>query len=356
MKINMDNSKGGKMVEIIARYLVGNTSNEENEKLKEWIESSDDSRKYFHQLRNIWEVSDKQIDPMSINAEKALDSVIKKTSLAENPKHKIWFYWQKIASVLFIPLIVGNIILGFHFVSKGTISAEPVYNEIYANFGTRSSMKLSDGSLVWLNSGSSLKYPVKFTDKERTVYLDGEAYFEVQSNPSRPFIVQAPDIKVKATGTKFNILGHKSHNISEITLVSGKVEVIFNKNLNQKNSVSLNANQHLVFNKNSKATSLVEDDTYKYIAWKDGKLVFRNQTFSEVLNKLSQVFNVDFEIRGDEILNYRYRATFEDESLSEILKLLKLTAPIDYQEVIRKSLPDGSFPKKKVIIYSTLKH
>jgi ferric-dicitrate binding protein FerR (iron transport regulator) len=111
-------------------------------------------------------------------------------------------------------------------------------------------------------------------------------------------------------------------------------------------------NQHFSFNKANGTTSIINVDTYKYISWKDGKLVFRNEPLSQVVLKISQVFNIDIEIKGKEIQNYCYRATFQDESLVEILKLLKMSSPIDYIEVKRDPLPDGSFPRKKVIIFS----
>ncbi len=222
---------------------------------------------------------------------------------------------------------------------------------MFAAFGTRSALKLSDGTSVWLNSGSSIKYPDKFIDKDRKVFLNGEAYFEVESNPEKPFIVETSSIKVRATGTKFNVLGYSSINENEVTLVSGKVEVGLPCSNDKFKSTNMEINQHLTFDKNTGAVTIVNEDTYKYISWKEGKLVFRNEPLTEVAKKISQVFNIDIEIRGKEIENYSYRATFQDESLAEILKLLKISSPINYYEIKRNPLPDGSFPRKKVIIY-----
>src|SRR5512137_2169004 len=97
----------------------------------------------------------------------------------------------------------------------------------------------------------------------------------------------------------------------------------------------MNPDQHMIFNDSTGLFSINDVDTYKYYAWKDGKLIFRNEPLSEVVKKLGQVFNVDIELQGEELQNYRYRATFEDESLSEILKLLKLSSPICYKEIKR---------------------
>jgi ferric-dicitrate binding protein FerR (iron transport regulator) len=90
---------------------------------------------------------------------------------------------------------------------------------------------------------------------------------------------------------------------------------------------------------------------YENVAWKDGKLIFRNEPMEKVIETLSEVFNVNIELRDASLKDYRYRATFQDETLSEILKLLKISSPIDYFEVKRRPLPDGTFESRKVIIF-----
>jgi ferric-dicitrate binding protein FerR (iron transport regulator) len=184
------------------------------------------------------------------------------------------------------------------------------------------------------------------------IYLKGEAYFEVKSDKSRPFIVQTQTLQVKATGTKFNVQAFDNDHITEVALAEGKVAVAKSGNNGKLISVSeLKPNQHLIYYNLSGTSKLNDEDAYKYIAWKDGKLIFRNQPLNEVVKKISQLYQVDIELRGKQLQEYRYRATFQEESLNEILKLLKLSSPIDYREVARNPLPDGSFPKKKIIIF-----
>jgi ferric-dicitrate binding protein FerR (iron transport regulator) len=229
---------------------------------------------------------------------------------------------------------------------------EAVYNEIYATDGTRSALKLADGSLVWLNSGSSLKYPDKFIRGDRNVFLKGEAYFEVHSDKSHPFVVQTSTMRVRATGTKFCVSAYANDREAEVTLLHGNVSVT-SQTGNKKNEVisEMKPNQHLALDTLSGKIKINIEDGYKYIAWKDGKLIFRNEPFSNVVKKISQLYKVDIELQGNELQDYRYRATFEDESLSEILKLLKLSSPINYKEIKRQRLPDGSFSKRKIIIF-----
>jgi ferric-dicitrate binding protein FerR (iron transport regulator) len=340
---------------LIARNFAGLADSVETADLKDWIESSADNKQYFEQVKNIWDASDKQIDPKNINSTAALEKVIGRIPEV-SPKKTLWYYWQKIAAVLILPLAIGSLLRIYVNSQKALSSDELVYNEVYAAFGTRSSLLLSDSTLVWLNSGSSLRYPIKFNNKNRKVFLSGEAYFEVKSDVTRPFIVETSTLQVKAAGTKFNVQEYNSNPVSEVTLVSGKVFV--NESGNKKNSQlisELNPDQHLVYNREIRAKSVSNVDTYRFIAWKDGKLIFRNEPLPQVLNKISMIFNVDIELQGRELQDYRYRATFQDESLEEILKLLKLSAPISFKEVKRNPLPDGSFPKKKVIVFPAKK-
>jgi transmembrane sensor len=335
---------------LIARNLAGQADSDEKARLYEWIGKSESNRHYFEQLRNIWNESEKKIDPFSINTRLALGKVLDRISIPSN-SFSFWICWQKVAAVIILPLVLGALLWVYNISHKVSASNVAVYNEIYAAFGTRSAIRLADSTMVWLNSGSSLRYPDKFQTKSREVYLKGEAYFEVKSDSSRPFMVNTAALKINATGTKFNVLDYDSKAIAEVTLVSGKVNVNGSSSSNSGLISVLNPGQHLDFDRETSIKGITHGDTYKYIAWKDGKLIFRNEPLSKVLERISLIFNVDIELLGSDLQDYRYHATFQDESFEEILKLLKLSSPVDYTELKRNPLPDGSFPKKKVIIF-----
>ena len=251
----MDLTQQDDILALIAKNLAGLTNSDENAQLKAWIKFSEFNKQYFDEVRLIWDASQEQYSPKLINTEKALESVLLKIS-QPSPGRKIWYYWQKIAAILILPLAIGVITWNYLISKKAAHSNKPVYNEVYTSFGTRSSLRLADSTLVWLNSGSSLKYPDKFTDKTRQVYLKGEAYFEVKSDVSRPFIVQTSNLQVKATGTKFNVLEYDSNPMTEVTLISGKVFVNNSGNRNFKLISELNPNQHLEYNKETETKSL----------------------------------------------------------------------------------------------------
>jgi transmembrane sensor len=334
---------------LITRYFTGDASSEEIIEIQKWLNESKDNILYFRQLKNIWDNTENDPGIKMINIDSALNLVNKRIKF-RSPKVNLWYYWQKIAAILIIPLLLVNLLYFIYRSTDKTSYQEPIYIELFAAFGTRSAINLSDGTSVWLNSGSSLKYPDRFIGDKRTVFLQGEAYFEVESDLKKPFIVRTSSLTVKATGTKFNVNGYITADQETVTLVSGKVEVSLNDDKENIHSSKLDMNQHFRFNKADCTTSVVNEDTYKYISWKDGKLVFRNEPLSNVVKRISQIFNIDIEIRGKELQNYSFRATFQDESLTEILNLLKISSPIDYIEVKRAQLPDGLFPRKKIII------
>ena len=331
---------------LIVKNLSGQADSIENTQLMEWIGSSANNKKYFEQVRNIWDASDGQIDPTKINTKGAFERILYRVP-GKSLKRTLWYYWQKVVAVIILPLVIGTLTwLYFHRIYY---FSDSVFNEIHAAYGTRSSLTLSDSTIVWLNSGSNLRYPLRFNKKNREVFLQGEAYFEVKTDAFRPFIVRTPTLQIEAKGTKFNVQDYDLNILTEVTLVSGNISV---SESNSSQLISkLKPNQHLVYNKVTEEKSFVTTDPYRFTAWKDGKLIFRNESLEKVLNKIGLIFNVDFELQGKELQEYSYRATFQDESLGEILNLLKLSAPIDYIEVKRTPLPDGSFPKKKVIIF-----
>lgn len=345
------------ILSLIARYLSGTADPADSDKLGEWLEASGENMRYFKQVSNIWDLSGGNIDLSVLNMEDALKKV-------QNRIHKkstlrtLWRYFSRIAAVLIILFLTGTN-LWLYQKSRGTpglIQDEITYTEVFAAFGTRTSLSLPDSTLVWLNSGSSLRYPSKFSDNDFKVFLKGEAYFDVRKKNLKHFIVQTSTLEVKVTGTRFNVQEYSSNNIAEIALAEGKVFVNeLNNDSNQSKLIAeLYPNQRLIYNTQTKKRQITEENAYRFGAWKDGKLIFRNDPLEEVVKKLSMMFNVEIEIRDGELKNYRYRATFEDESLEEILKLLKLSSPIDFREVSRVALPNGSFPKKKVIIYPSV--
>jgi len=259
----------------------------------------------------------------------------------------------KIAAILLLP------VLGIYIYTIFERSVELSENtnvkvdslEIISPIGSQTRIQLSDGSEVFLNHGSKLKYPQNFTGKTREVKLSGEGYFIVAYNPEMPFIVNANGVNIKALGTSFNVFAYPNEKVLETTLLEGTVilEQLENEN-NSKTICIMVPGQHVNYNietgKGTSSTGNIE----KYIAWKDGKLIFNNESIITITSKLSRWYNVEFEIKDNDIRDFTYTATFVDETLFQILDLMAIATPIRYKTQPRIKLPDGTFSKQKIII------
>ena len=210
---------------------------------------------------------------------------------------------------------------------------------------------LPDGSEVWLNALSSLTYPQRFTEKERRVQLSGEAYFKVTSDKKHRFNVETPKkMVVSAYGTEFNVNAYESETSHEVTLASGQVEV--SSEIGSKATETLVVDEKAILQVKTGNIHVVTADTYVETAWKDGRMVFRREKLDKIATRLSRKFGVDIRLEGDRLKGYEYTATFTDETLEDILDLLKRSAPITYSISKQKQLNNETFTRREVIIKS----
>jgi len=222
--------------------------------------------------------------------------------------------------------------------------------EIVAPVGSRTIVKLSDGSIVHLNYGSKLKYPYFFLGDTREVKLTGEGFFEVAHNAKKPFIVKTDKIKIKAVGTVFNVFAYSDYDKIETTLVRGKVILEQNESNGKSNVIgSMKPGQHISYNKKSRNVVSTQGGIEKYVAWTSGKQIFEDASIVDVAERLSRMFNVDIEL-ADDVMGNVYSFTFLDEPLSQILDLMTIATPISYKIKLRKKLPDGTFSKQKIFL------
>lgn len=225
-------------------------------------------------------------------------------------------------------------------------TAKETWVEIKAPAWTRAQFSLPDGTTGWLNSNSSVKYNGTFIS-DRQVTLNGEAFFDVAKDIKRPFKVNANEVVVKVLGTRFNIASYADENNIEVLLEEGKLE--FNGGKEDDVRV-MKPNDIIVYDKFSKNIATETVQTEKYISWKEGKLVFRNDPIDVIARRLERWYNVEVEISRNMPSDFRLRATFLDESLEEVLFFLGRSLPIDYRIENSSLKPDDTYAKKKVII------
>lgn len=295
--------------ELITGYLSGNTNKEDTERLVAWIKESPDNLRYYQRLKNIWQVSHPAFGADTIQVASANEKMMSRITPVKWYESRFIRYWQYAAAILLLPLVVFS---SYLFISnQRTEYSQVAYQEVFAPYGTHSRVNLPDGSLVWLNAGSSLKYPTVFDWDKRQVELSGEAYFEVESDPEHPFIVQTDGVEVSAVGTAFNVEAYRNDSIVAVTMAIGKVNV----SLGKQRVFSLVSGERMGYNVNTSSCRIEQIDPYKWYAWKDGALVFRNDPLEYVFKKIGQTFNVDIVLKDTSYSSQPYRATFQQESL-----------------------------------------
>ncbi len=259
---------------------------------------------------------------------------------------RLWHFVRTCAAILLLPVLF---MAGWLYQQWTDLRSQPVGQiEVKSAYGTVSKVRLSDGSEVWLNSGSCLQYPSRFTGETRRVYLRGQAYFEVRSDAEHPFdVVTAAGMQVRAYGTEFVVQDYVEDSCSTATLASGSIRV---SQQGLDCSMDLQPGEQFHFAKQRKEMNLKQVNLSVATAWKDGKIVFRRTPMEEVARQLSRHFNVDIQLVGHEVRAYSYSGTFVAESISEILCLLEMSAPIRCEVVQPVRLPDGSFSRRKVFI------
>lgn len=200
------------------------------------------------------------------------------------------------------------------------------YNTLRTPMGGEFQIVLPDGTKVWLNSGTSLRFPTAFTGSERVVELNGEAYFEVSKNKKMPFHVRTVnDLDIKVLGTEFNVMAYDNEKIINTTLIEGSVEV-------QKGSRMqlLKPGEEAVLNKGNGNIRVGEADTEQATAWKDGQFVFVNENIESIMRKVSRWYNVDIEYKGN-LSNKDFVGTISrKKNVSELLKMLELTGAVHF--------------------------
>jgi transmembrane sensor len=354
--------------ELLDKYCRNGCTQEELQSVLAWFRESAWTSEGKDLLLEIWKESGDDEVGHETNFDSLLSGIHHEINLAQSKKliqissqdvikHKkrerLINIFMRAAAILLLPVLCFGLYFSLKYQSVKTnhVFVSQAYNEVYSSPDAITKIVLPDGSNVWLNHSSSLKYPASFQGDTRQVELNGEGYFEVAHNPRNPFIVQAGRFRIKAVGTAFNVMAYPDEDKVETSLINGKVEL---QMLDLKGNVvpmgKMNPDEFTVYNKmNNEVTTLIIGDDRNF-SWKSGKLVFNNEPIGEVAKKLSRWFNVDIRVKDPELLKLTYTATFVNETLPQVMELIAMVSPVNYSISDRKEISPGVFSKREVTL------
>ena len=337
-------------VERLERFFRGKFSEEDRDYIRRIFCNKSNEKELEHIARKIWYELIKEDDFKDKSFEHILYRIhyeintIEQISKSRKTLTNLVKWSARVAAIIILPILIYS---GIHFYKNAQKGNEITWVEVNAPAWTRVQFSLPDGSTGWLNGSSDIKYYSNFT-KERKVILDGEAFFNVKTDPEIPFVVSTNEINVTAKGTKFNIASYGNEKNVEVVLEEGEL-LVGNKEMTS--SYTMSQNDLVVYDKSANYLSKELVDPQIYVAWTEGKLVFRNDPIDVIARRLGRWYNVDVEISGNNFEDVRLRATFVDENLEEVLYFLKRALPVDYKIIKGKFRADDEiYTKKKIMI------
>ena len=229
----------------------------------------------------------------------------------------------KFAAAIVLSFLIGALML--YFVSNRNFNEEMA--SINCPRGQITSMSLFDGTTVWLNSETKLRYSSNFNNGNREVFVEGEAYFDVAKNPHSTFIVNVGNSQIKVHGTIFNVKAYPIDSLIETTLVEGTVEFV-----DGKNSVLLKPNEQLTLENRTRKLEKEHVDVSETLGWKEGKVYFENKRMSKIIEQLERWYDAEFIFNEEEIAGYNFTGVINKEkSIVYNLKLIQLTNKINFK-------------------------
>jgi transmembrane sensor len=314
-----------------------------------WINKNEQNRKEFELLTGLAykvRLSDSQ------SYKSIIFSKINKRITQQNTKVRNLWFASSIAASIVISFFIGG--YSWNYLPVGNnLSNKVVYNEVIVPEGAKTQLTLSDGTKVWLNGGSKLRYPANFITKIREVQLEGEAFFDVSENKSKPFIVRTTDVQIKVLGTAFNVKSYAGDKTIETTLIRGLVEIREIKSHSLSEPLLIKPNQQATFikeyrnlkikDKNPRQTlkdlpeklpsiKINQVNTLPIISWKEKTLVFDNSTLEEIAVNLERWYGIKIHILNNDLKKFKYKGRFNhNETIYQVLEVIKVTTPIKYE-------------------------
>jgi len=300
--------------DILYKFFEGNASFEEEAAVKQWMEESAENRLAFLKERKLF-------DGMLL---------LGNEEIIKNGKKRFSINLSSLRTELIkIAAVVAITLGGSYFYYQSSLEKELMAMQtITVPAGQRINITLVDGTNVWLNARTSLSYPVKFGKNNRQVVLDGEAYFDVTKDKSKPFIVQTDNYNVEVLGTQFDVNAYSETGEFETTLMSGSVKVASASDSTQK--ITLKPNNK-VFLQDGKLHVTAVDD-YNPYRWKEGLICFKNETFTSIMKDFEKYYGLTIQVKNKNVFKYVYTGKFrQTDGIDYALRVLQKDIKFTYQ-------------------------
>lgn len=326
--------------ELIVKHLQNDTTNNENRLIDSWIKESPLNKEIYDKIKTIWETSEKITLPIQTDTNKLwkeLENKIKSEQLTEkeynlrlygnSQKSISWLMWVFRAAAL---VLIGFSLYWVSLMYNEKPLVEPVipetvYYEAVTRKGEKLTIKLADGSTVYMNAESKLVYPRYFEDDYKEVMLTGEAYFDVKSSAEQPFRVVTGSIINEVKGTTFNVKYRKD--FLEVVVTEGSVMM-----KNHTGSLTLNKGEYGSFTEKNGFNNKKRAEISHFLAWKNNKLSFKSTPLSEAMDQVELYFNVNVTFTNDNAKHKKITGFFDAESLDEVLESVELAMDVSFRK------------------------
>ncbi|GEP88740.1 FecR family protein [Chitinophaga terrae (ex Kim and Jung 2007)] len=294
---------------LIAKYLDGLATAEEKQRVEAWYQSFDTEQGLTDQL------DAQQQEALQQQMYGQIDQAI--ASQSKGGRGLFIRYRYLVAAAAMLLLVIAG---GALYYSRKQPAAQPIVMATATGNNIARKVKLPDGSLMWLNANSKVKFEQGRTaDSKREVWISGEAYFEVQQQTNLPFLVHAGDITVQVLGTSFNVDAYESAKLVAVTVNSGKVAV----NRDQSQKAVLLPDEQLVYDLSNASFVKKQVSAKDMVTWTTGQLIFKKQLFKDIAARLERRYNVHIEFDNEEVANGLLTASFDEQvALPEVLDML----------------------------------
>jgi transmembrane sensor len=325
------------VIELIAKHLQGELSESERNRLFAWVGEKQEHKLFYDQMSKTWELTGRREHTFQVDTDEAWKKVRSRTIDKNVKVIRLWQNPVLQVAAGFLLLLTMSYLMRLALSNTSEMITLTVKDE-------KKMFYLPDSSIVWLNKNSSLKYTSEFNDEERSVQLDGEAFFEVRKDKGRKFKVFGHRSVTEVLGTSFNVQSYKNGETESVEVVTGRVSFSTLEN-NPKQVILTPGLEGSLDKRNSLTMQKIEDANFK--AWKDGKLEFDNTDLERVINTLRNYFGIEVEVKDPAMLHCRFTATFEKPDAEQIIKVLAITTNFTYEKNRNKYVLTGPGCSKK---------